>query len=77
MHSMSGASVFFENRDFEAASPMGYAKMKGYQRVGVRWLLSLAKLGYGGLTGNSVVGISRLAILSVTDSWYFVDVTNY
>ncbi|CAL1139913.1 unnamed protein product, partial [Cladocopium goreaui] len=41
-------------KDFEAASPMGYAKMKGYQRVGVRWLLSLAKLGYGGLAGNSV-----------------------
>ena len=54
-----GGVRFFENRDFEAASPMGYAKMKGYQRVGVRWLLSLAKLGYGGLAGNSVVGISK------------------
>ena len=35
------------SQGLEEASPSGYAKMKGYQRVGVRWLLSLSNLGYG------------------------------
>lgn len=47
-------------KDFEAASPMGYAKMKGYQRVGVRWLLSLAKLGYGGILADEM-GLGKTA----------------
>ena len=44
---------------FEAASP-GYAKLKGYQRVGVRYLLTLAKLGCGGILADEM-GLGKTA----------------
>ena len=38
----------------------GYAKLKGYQRVGVRWLLALAKLGHGGILADEM-GLGKTA----------------
>ena len=43
----------------ETASP-GYAKLKSYQRVGVRYLLALAKLGCGGILADEM-GLGKTA----------------
>ncbi|CAK9012780.1 SWI/SNF-related matrix-associated actin-dependent regulator of chromatin subfamily A containing DEAD/H box 1B [Durusdinium trenchii] len=43
----------------ESFSP-GYAKLKGYQRVGVRWLLALARLGHGGILADEM-GLGKTA----------------
>ena len=43
----------------ESAS-QGYAKLKGYQRVGVRYLLALAKLGCGGILADEM-GLGKTA----------------
>ena len=44
---------------FESASP-GYAKLKGYQKVGVRYLLALAKLGCGAILADEM-GLGKTA----------------
>ena len=43
----------------DSIATSGYAKLKGYQRVGVRWLLALARLGHGSLPGAHGVCVER------------------
>merc|ERR1719464_138287 len=42
-----------EDQQFEMLSS-SYVKLKDYQKVGVRWLLALAKLGLGGILADEM-----------------------